>query len=197
MARQLSLCVSRAALALRGDATWSVNPDLKLAIRFLPTSADASYMFEFADWGRVEQELGYSGASRPPRMQTNSLATSSSDYLAARREAIRPLTCNPPALATSVDPRRSLGRRGVPDPSRRASRDHRLPRRLCDLEEAKRLAKCGFRSRSVGGMTLYTAIGGAAFNCLSPIGTGIPGRTTTSPSIQPTDSSSSQLRLPP
>jgi hypothetical protein len=172
------LCMSVAASACGGGGSnlSSVNPDLKLAIRFLPTGADASYMFQFADWGRVEQELGYSGAS---------LASAHADQLFS--DKLERLSGGSPGGNTTFD-LQSAGvgnvwsihdvlwdaeefpiRVGAPL-AITAFRDDSVISRT-----EKHLAKCGFRSRSVGGMTLYTAIGSAALNCLSPIGTGIPG----------------------
>lgn len=155
-------------------ASEIANKDLRVAVSFLPSSASASYTFEFGDWGPIEQQLGYS---------VQSLATSRGDV--AFTQKLQRLTEGSPAGNTSYD----LGPKGVAnvwtiadvlwDASEFALGPEAIaPVSITAFRDASviprvehHLTKCGFHSRTVGGMALYT---GLALKCVSPLGTGIP-----------------------
>lgn len=174
MSLAFALCVSVGASACGGGSASVANPDLRVAISFLPTAADASYTFEFADWGPIEQRLGYSPGSLT--------STQADDAFSKKLEQ---LSGGSPGGNTTYDLQLagtgdvwsiadvlwdseefSIGRGAGGPLAITAFRNGSV---ISHVEA--HLAKCGFRSRRVGGMTLYT---GAALKCVSPTGTGIP-----------------------
>lgn len=171
-----ALCLALILSACGGGSAGSeiANKDLRLAVSFLPSSADASYTFEFGDWGPIEQELGYSA---------HRLASPHGD--AAFTQKLQRLTGGSPGGNTSYD----LEPKGVPDTWTIADvlwdasefsigPGATAPVSITGFRDAsviprveQHLTKCGFHSRTVGGMALYT---GVALKCVSPLGTGIP-----------------------
>jgi hypothetical protein len=175
----LGLALTVAVSACGGGSSSSssegaANPDLRVAVAFLPTSADSSYTFEFADWVSIEKELGYS-----PH------ALSSADAQQAFVKKVDHLSAATPAGNVSYDlsppgtgnvwslddvlwDAQEFPIRGGAPIAITAFRSGSVITRV-----EKRLTKCGFHSRAVGGLSLYTTKGNG-LNCVSPTGAGIP-----------------------
>ena len=182
MAIALALCVSVGASACGGGSNsastgGAINPDLKIAISFLPGGANASYVFEFGDWGPIEQELGYP-ASRLASGGGIAALGKEIDGLAGGVSPGGNTTFDlEPAGVGDVwsiadvrwDAMESSIGAGAGAPL--AITAFRSGSVIPHVEQ--HLARCGFRSRSVEGMTLYS---GAALKCVTPIGTGIPAQ---------------------
>jgi hypothetical protein len=153
----------------------AVNSDLRVAIRFLPSAANASYTFEFADWGPIEQRLGYS-ASRLAARQTDAAFTAKLDRLSGGSPAgnvsfdLQPKSVGNiwsmgdvlwDAEEFPIHADAPLAITAFRDGSSISHAEHHL-------------ARCRFRSRPVGGLTLYSATRDAALRCVTPLGAGIP-----------------------
>lgn len=183
-ARLIQLALTAAlAVAMGGcGGSSSASGHLQTAISYLPSQAGASYEFTFADWSKVERQLGV----KPGQLTT------------AR------------ALETLYRPTHDLGElpAGIADYDLGTPGPHRLwaasdvtwdateaplgksapPLHLTGLQPqfdlasiGKHLAGCGFTSEKVRGISLYTASLDKVLNCAGPFGNQIPTYTNYGP----------------
>jgi hypothetical protein len=176
----LAVCVSASASACGGGSSsgttgGAVNPDLRVAIGFLPSAADASYIFQFADWGSIEQAFGYSAGRLASAHAGNRFVTklyrlsSGGPGGNGAFDLALPGTGNVWSIADVLWDAEEFPIHGGAPLAITAFRNGSVISRV-----EKHLTKCGFRSHDVGGLSLYSGARSVALNCLSPVGTGIP-----------------------
>jgi hypothetical protein len=158
------------------SAPGTVGGNLGTATGYLPAGSSASYIFEFADWSRIEQQLGIKASD-----------LNSSKGATALVNAMNRMG-NPPAGNTAYDlnpasPKRLWGGRDVTWDALTAG-TRSLPLTMTGLDPSfdmasvgQHLAQCGFTSKKVNGVTVYSGTTADVVKCQGPLGANVPFAT--------------------